>query len=169
MPRARGGTSPSTRSPPMRISPALGRSRPAIIRSSVVLPHPDGPSSTKNSPSRMDRSTPSTAWKSPNRLLRPRSSTPTTIGPLPSPPSQQGSCRRLELDLHQRRQLALHGADTHLRGQALRDGAVRGREGRGAVEHDRPPRIRLRANYGGERDLPQEGDLEPLGGTACAA
>ena len=32
--------------------PASGRSKPAISRSVVVLPEPDGPSSVKNSPSR---------------------------------------------------------------------------------------------------------------------
>jgi hypothetical protein len=31
--------------PPMRIAPAVGRSSPAIARSVVVLPQPDGPSS----------------------------------------------------------------------------------------------------------------------------
>src|SRR5205823_3462284 len=61
MPRARGGTSPSTRWSPMWISPDEGRSRPAIIRSRVVLPEPEEPSSTRNSPSRIDRLTPSTA------------------------------------------------------------------------------------------------------------
>ena len=34
-----------------RIAPAVGSSKPAIIRSIVVLPEPDGPSSAKNSPS----------------------------------------------------------------------------------------------------------------------
>ena len=41
----------SARSAPSRwIEPASGCSKPAIIRSVVVLPHPDGPSSEKNSP-----------------------------------------------------------------------------------------------------------------------
>src|SRR2546428_481108 len=69
MPRALGGTSPSTRSPPMSISPDVGRSSPAIIRSSVVFPEPEEPSSTRNSPSRIERSTPSTAWRSPKCFL----------------------------------------------------------------------------------------------------
>src|SRR6267378_2799873 len=63
--RSRGGRSLTTR-PPMRMSPPVCRSSPAIIRKSVVLPHPLGPSSTRNSPSRVCRSTPSTAvcsWK----------------------------------------------------------------------------------------------------------
>ena len=37
-------------------------SRPATIRSAVVLPHPEGPTSTMNSPSPMSRSSVSTAF-----------------------------------------------------------------------------------------------------------
>src|SRR6266508_2755008 len=72
--RARGGRSLTT-CPPIRISPAVGRSSPAIIRSRVVFPHPDGPRRTRNSPSLVDRSTPSTARTSPNCLLTPLAST----------------------------------------------------------------------------------------------
>ena len=36
--------------PPMRISPPVTVSRPAIRRSRVDLPQPDGPSSATNSP-----------------------------------------------------------------------------------------------------------------------
>src|SRR5438309_3039574 len=63
--RSRGGRSLTTR-PPMKMSPLVCRSSPAIIRNSVVFPHPLGPRSTRNSPSRVCRSTPSTAvcsWK----------------------------------------------------------------------------------------------------------
>ena len=35
----------------MRISPSVIDSSPASIRSAVVLPEPDGPTSTRNSPS----------------------------------------------------------------------------------------------------------------------
>jgi hypothetical protein len=42
----------------------VGRSKPAIIRSVVVFPQPDGPSSVKNSPGGMSRSMPSTATTS---------------------------------------------------------------------------------------------------------
>src|SRR6266852_1959509 len=45
------------------------------MRSKVVLPQPEGPSSTSNSPSRTDRFTPSTACSSPNCFLRFRIST----------------------------------------------------------------------------------------------
>src|SRR5512138_3902102 len=45
----------------MMICPSLGNSNPASIRSSVVLPQPDGPRSAKNSPSSMSRWASSTA------------------------------------------------------------------------------------------------------------
>src|SRR5215470_10429988 len=40
------------------------------MRSVVVLPHPEGPSSVKNSPSRISRFTRSTAATAPKRLVR---------------------------------------------------------------------------------------------------
>src|SRR2546422_10564010 len=82
IPRARGGTSPSTRWSPMWISPEVARSSPAIMRSRVVFPEPEEPSRTRNSPSRIDRSTPSTAWRSPKCFLRLRISMPATVGAL---------------------------------------------------------------------------------------
>ncbi len=45
--RCSGGSDrpgPSTRVPPISIVPASGRSRPAIVRSRVVFPQPEGPS-----------------------------------------------------------------------------------------------------------------------------
>src|SRR5687768_17781966 len=51
--------------------PSSGISKPAIMRSVVVLPDPEGPSMVKNSPAGMSRSTESTATTSPNRLVRP--------------------------------------------------------------------------------------------------
>src|SRR3954451_11431746 len=50
MSRSFGATSLTTRSP-IRSSPALTASRPAAIRSDVVLPQPDGPTSTIRDPS----------------------------------------------------------------------------------------------------------------------
>ncbi len=44
------GGSPATSAPSIRISPSLGCSKPATIRSVVVLPQPLGPSRVKNSP-----------------------------------------------------------------------------------------------------------------------
>src|SRR5262245_13641009 len=45
-----------TSTSPITMRPAVGVSRPAISRSNVLLPHPDGPTSTRNSPSSMHRS-----------------------------------------------------------------------------------------------------------------
>src|SRR5438094_6087836 len=55
--------------------PASGRSKPAISRSVVVLPEPDGPSRVKNSPGAMSRSTPATAATSPYERRTPTSRT----------------------------------------------------------------------------------------------
>src|SRR4051794_39084942 len=54
--------------------PRVGSSKPAIIRSTVVLPDPDGPSNEKNSPGAMSRSMPATASTSPNVFRKPRRS-----------------------------------------------------------------------------------------------
>ena len=45
------GRSPLTSSSPMKICPDVSSSRPAMQRSVVVLPQPDGPSITNSSPS----------------------------------------------------------------------------------------------------------------------
>src|SRR5690348_12796947 len=55
------GVSWFTTLPPMRSSPSLMSSRPAIMFSAVDLPHPDGPTNTMNSPSVMSRSSDLTA------------------------------------------------------------------------------------------------------------
>src|SRR5690242_20801518 len=52
------------------ISPPLGSSNPATMRSVVVLPQPDGPTSTTNSPSSIARLTLFTAATAPNDLLK---------------------------------------------------------------------------------------------------
>src|SRR5215472_18210925 len=61
--------------PSSRIFPAVGRSNPAIRRSDVVLPQPEGPSSEKNSPASIETSIPSTAATSPNSFRSWTSST----------------------------------------------------------------------------------------------
>src|SRR2546428_996527 len=55
--------------------PSSGRSKPAMSRSVVVLPEPDGPSRVKNSPPGISRSTRSTATTSPYDLRMPASRT----------------------------------------------------------------------------------------------
>src|SRR5215203_5969305 len=62
MSRSRGGRS-LTRSPPMTRSPSVTSSSPAIIRSAVDFPQPDGPTRIMNSPSLMSRFMPFTASK----------------------------------------------------------------------------------------------------------
>src|SRR5512147_3014766 len=48
---------------PMKTSPALGCSKPAIIRRTTLFPHPEGPRSVKHSPSRIVSVNPSkTPW-----------------------------------------------------------------------------------------------------------
>src|SRR5689334_993700 len=53
--------------------PAVGDSSPAIMRSVVVLPQPDGPRRTTNSPLWICRSSAATATVPPNRFSMPRS------------------------------------------------------------------------------------------------
>ena len=65
-----GGTS-DTSTPSSMTRPLVGRSKPAMIFSSVVFPHPEGPSKEKNSPRRMEKSARSTATNVPNSLRTP--------------------------------------------------------------------------------------------------
>src|SRR2546421_2220177 len=65
--------------------PASGRSKPAMTRSVVVFPDPDGPSMVKNSPAAMSRSTPSTATTSPYaRRIPERRTAGAVAGSVPS-------------------------------------------------------------------------------------
>src|SRR3984957_16714500 len=78
--RKYGGT-PVTSLPPSSIRPASGRSKPAISRSKVVFPDPDGPSKVKNSPAAMVSSTPPRATTSPYRFFRPATWTAAAAAP----------------------------------------------------------------------------------------
>src|ERR1700760_4285223 len=73
--RARGGTrmprpgeDPSF--PPIETSPPVGCSRPATQRNVVVLPQPEGPSSTTISPAGTAKLTPSIAGRPTENCLR---------------------------------------------------------------------------------------------------
>ena len=55
--------------PPTWTRPSSGSSKPAIMRSVVVLPQPDGPSSEKNSPAAMSSVTSSTATTRPSNVF----------------------------------------------------------------------------------------------------
>ena len=69
MSRSFGGTS-FTIVPPMEIVPLVISSRPAIIRSVVDFPHPEGPTSTTNSLSAMSMFTSFTATTPPSYSFR---------------------------------------------------------------------------------------------------
>src|SRR5690606_24453667 len=58
-----------TSSPPIRMLPEVGVSRPAIMRRLVVFPQPEGPSRQTNSPSPMSKLTSLTALNSPKLLV----------------------------------------------------------------------------------------------------
>src|ERR1700754_2858218 len=86
--RARGGTNmprpgDDTTLPPIEISPPVGCSSPATQRSVVVLPQPDGPSSTTISPAGTPKLTPSIAGRPiANCFLR---SVTSSVAVMPSP------------------------------------------------------------------------------------
>src|SRR5664279_4989425 len=96
---------------PTRISPALGSTKPAISRSVVVLPQPEGPSRQTRWPCSMASDMSSTTAISPYRLVRPRNSTdatrilPVLLSPFPFSGSEiflRAGERRLAL-FHERR------------------------------------------------------------------
>src|SRR6478735_3134504 len=66
-PRSAGRRSETSRSP-ISTRPDVRVSRPAMMRSSVVLPQPDGPSRATNSPSATVSDTSSSAFAAPNIL-----------------------------------------------------------------------------------------------------
>src|ERR1043166_7643779 len=74
MSRSFGGRSLTT-SPPMEMLPEVTSSRPAIMRSVVLLPQPEGPTSTTNSLSAMSRLMLRTAGTSPKLLTTLRNAT----------------------------------------------------------------------------------------------
>src|SRR4029079_10272749 len=62
------GGRPTTSLPRSRIEPSSGSSKPPIIRSVVVLPHPDGPRSAKKEPAGISSEMPFTAVTPSNAL-----------------------------------------------------------------------------------------------------
>src|SRR5689334_21524041 len=68
--------------PPWRIAPAVGRSRPAIMRRRLVLPAPVWPSTTLIVPGSSVRLT-SIRWRSPPTVFETLSSESATLAPPP--------------------------------------------------------------------------------------
>src|ERR1043165_4943851 len=87
----RCGGKVSMRSVPNRMRPVSSSQKPATMRNSVVLPQPDGPSSVKNSPSRTEIDTLSTARTVPNVRA-----TPSIVIAVKRPPACQVSARALD-------------------------------------------------------------------------
>src|SRR5918999_5348373 len=92
--------------PPIAISPALICSRPAIMRSNVVLPQPEGPTSTTNSPSAIAMSTPCSTSTLPNDFRARRISTAAM-----HPPSGVSFREVLQVDAVAQRPVAQIGND----------------------------------------------------------
>src|SRR5476651_978989 len=89
-------------SPSNETSPASAQSSPAMIRNSVVLPEPDGPSSASNSPSATLRSTPSRAANASNFFTMFLTSIATRDEPFVQMPFENGF--RHQCDQRQQRQ-----------------------------------------------------------------
>src|SRR5216684_5670362 len=118
MSRSFGGMSLTTR-PPISTIPALGRSSPATMLSSVDLPQPDGPTRTVNSPLSISRSIPFNTSRLAYRFDRARilnaaMITPSLHGPrseasqeIPSA-EQIHEQRRQRRDQHRRTLIAIH-------------------------------------------------------------
>src|SRR6187402_1405553 len=84
----------------MSTSPAVGSSRPVIIRSSVDLPQPEGPTIAKSSPSSMTSSMSRTAQSPPRyRLFRCRSSSVDIVALAGSDPRQRLAVLELRLEI----------------------------------------------------------------------
>src|SRR5689334_20898766 len=103
MSRLFGDRSLTVRSP-IRMVPSVISSSPPTIRSAVVLPHPEGPTNTMNSPSSITRSSLSTA-RVPSRYTFETSSKTTSameslLHPAPDEPAHQRTLRDQEHDCH---------------------------------------------------------------------
>src|SRR5690348_3461604 len=94
IPRSFGGRS-LTRTPSIVISPLVMSSKPAIRRSSVDLPQPDGPTKTVNSLSSISRSTPWMISTPPKLLRTPRR---VTLAMVQVPPDVSSALNALSLD-----------------------------------------------------------------------
>src|ERR671933_1286010 len=98
------GCSRLTTSPSIAISPFETSSRPAVIRSTVVLPEPEGPTKTRNSPSPIVRSSLSTATVPPGKTfvtsLKASSATARNQVAVPERASLRRPPLRLEVDVN---------------------------------------------------------------------
>ena len=106
------GSSPSISTVPS-CSPESSGSSPASAASRVLLPAPEGPSSSTRSPASIRRSTPRTAQarRPACRHPNPRSSTPPTTHPLRPPPAHPRLITRLRRNRLPLRNLMIDAVD----------------------------------------------------------
>src|SRR5688500_6768758 len=139
-----------TRSPPMRSSPDVMSSRPAIMLRVVDFPQPDGPTRMMHSPSAISMSTSRTATAPSGYCLVTLSRTISAIAsPLDGAGGQPGDDPTLE-EQHEEddRDGDHHGGGGDRPGRVL--------ELRAAGEERQRDRHRARALGGGQRDREQE-------------
>src|SRR5690349_2672681 len=110
------GANPLTTEPPILISPEVGLSSPASRRSAVLLPHPDGPTKIRNSPSPTVRFRPLRATTSP-AYFRTTSRNSTSANVIPST-LDSGTGDRLDevplrADEHQQHRQQTHHVRRH--------------------------------------------------------
>src|SRR6516164_6168678 len=124
--------------PSSRIWPWVGCSKPAIMRSVVVLPQPEEPSSEKNSPAGMWRLIPSTAFTAPKRLTR---LTSWTSPPLkrPTPPPRSSDVERPHIAHHLPRGTTAGGPLAASHEAVDQIGEAEG--GDSEIDHDRGQRV----------------------------
>src|SRR5215211_2998835 len=146
MSRSRGATRLTTRSP-IRISPSVTDSRPASIRSAVVLPEPEGPTRTRNSPSAAASVSSLTASTASKRFVTRSYSTRATPLPLDRAREHAADEVALEEDVeeHDRR-----GDDHGPRGEQREVGRV------AAGEEREPQRRRAQPLVGDHHEREQE-------------
>src|SRR3954466_11704075 len=167
MSRSRDGTWLTTRSP-IFSTPCVISSRPATIRSAVVLPQPEGPTRTMNSPSLISRLSELTAVVPSGYVFV----TPSNVTPaIPSPPASvdRGSYQMLK-------GLGGRVADRRLRrvGRMDRNRLVRRRRDVRLTSKEPPPDVETAHHAGGhereadrpvgEADCRLVGELFPLAG-----
>src|SRR5437879_10944966 len=85
--------------PPTAISPSVGSTKPAISRSVVVLPQPEGPSRQTRLPCSIRIETSSTTACGPYFFVSPRSSTDATCPPQHSTSNNTGAGQHVPLKL----------------------------------------------------------------------
>src|SRR5438132_2547186 len=140
----------------MEIVPAVTSSSPAIIRNSVDLPQPDGPTRTRNSPLAISRDTPSTATTPPEKtfvtLSRTISATRTIKESIPHPSAESNGIDHLVRCLYSRE----HGGGDRDPGQddEAERGAAAGALARRAARRRHRDPLRAAAQRGPRRLAP---------------